>query len=145
MGVLIGLIIGLTVRLLVWAARAGYRLVAHHPVLAVLALLVAKAEGWVGGQLFGWALLGLTLWAVLSILSARFPARRPAATATLSRVSYAGGPWQRIEHRDVLDHVSVRDRNRFERARRRQDRQLADAGIGNGRRARRRRRGRGRP
>jgi hypothetical protein len=143
MGVLIGLTVGFTVRLLVWAVRTGYRLVAHHPVAAVLALLVARAEGWVGGQLFGWALLGLTLWAVLSILSARFPAHRPAAATTVSRVSYGGGPWQQVEHRDVLDHVSPRERNRFEKARRRQERHLADAGVDTARRARRRRRGRG--
>ena len=69
MGVLIGLTIGFTLRLVIWVARSAWHLVAHHPIAALLALLVARAQGWIGGHLFAWALLGLTLWAVLSILS----------------------------------------------------------------------------
>jgi hypothetical protein len=145
MGVLLGFTIGLVLRLLIWAARMAFRLVADHPVTAIVLLLLAAAEGWIGEQLFMWALLGLTLWAVLSVLANRFPSsRRAAAPPSVTHVWYGDGPRQVVEHRDALDQVSARDRRRFERARRRHERQLADAGIGDNRRARRRRRERSR-
>jgi hypothetical protein len=151
MGVLIGFTIGLALRLVIWAARTTYRFVAKHPVAALLAWLAAASEGWITGRLMVYGLLGLTLWAVLSIVSARFPSRaaprRPGARRahTSTRVSYGGGPWQSVEHRDALDGLAPRDRRRFDRAVRRRERQLADAGVGPGPQARhvRRRRRRG--
>jgi hypothetical protein len=147
MATLAALIIGLTLRLLIWAtitlARTAWRLVTQHPVFSVILWLTAGAQGWLGSRLFVIGLLGLTLWALLSVASARWPgSTRTTGAPTRSRVSYNGGPWHEVEHRDPLDHpgVPAHVRRRFHRARRNHERQLADAGVGRDRRARRVRR-----
>jgi hypothetical protein len=146
MATLVGLLIGLTLRLLIWAtvtvARGAWRLATQHPLFSIVLWLAARAQGWTSEWLFIWGLLGLTVWALLSVASDRWPdSTGPGRLGRRrSRVSYDGGPWQTVERRDPLDHVPAHVRRRYDRARRRHERQLADAGVGGGHRARRARR-----
>ena len=96
MAPLIGFLIGLTLRFLVWAARTLYRLAANHPVAAVVLVLVAAAEDWIGETVTLWAVVGLTLWAVLSIASTRWPGHPRGGPVRTGRVAVGNGPWQPV-------------------------------------------------
>jgi hypothetical protein len=128
--VLVGFLIGLILRFLVWSARTLYRLAANHPVAAVVLVLVAAAEDWIGETVALWALVGLTIWAVLSMASTRLPGHSRGGPVRTARVSVGDGPWQTTEYRDPLDLLSARDRRRWDRAVRRHERQLTRTGAG---------------
>jgi hypothetical protein len=123
-----GFLIVVTVRALAWCGRSLVRGVIRHPGAALVAVVVAAGAGWLSETVAAWALLALTIWGALSVASTRFPnAARASAPRRDARVSVNNGPWQARVYRDPLDHVSARDRARFERARRRHEKRLTKA------------------
>jgi hypothetical protein len=127
MAPLIGFTIGLTLRFFVWAARVAGRTVRSHPFACLVAVLFAASQDWIGETVALWALIGLTVWALLSVASTRFPASQPQAgqRPSTARVAVGNGPWRTVELRDAEHYLTARERRRFEKARHRHDIELA--------------------
>jgi hypothetical protein len=127
MAPLIGFTIGLSLRFLVWAGRAIGRTVRRHPLACLVGVLFAASQDWIGESIALWALIGLTLWVLLSVASTRFPSsqRQSGLRPGMAKVAVGDGPWRTVELRDAEHYLTARERRRFEKARHRYDVEFA--------------------